>query len=48
MLEFLHSVLYIPKARIMTEKDIKGIKMKILVLRPINKIKCMPIKLSQY
>ncbi len=48
MLEFLHSVLYIPNARIMTVKAIKGIKMKTFVLRPIKKIKGMTIKLSQF
>jgi len=48
MLAFLHNVLYIPNPRIKTAKAVKGIKIKILVLRHINKIRCMPIKLSQY
>jgi len=45
MLAFLHRVLYMPNPKIMAAKAIKGIKMKILVLRPIFKIKRMYIKL---
>ena len=48
MFAFLHNVLYIPNARIKVAKAARGIKMKRLVLRPINKIRCIPIKLSQY
>jgi len=48
MFAFLHNVLYIAIPSIKTAKAINGIKMKILVLRPIIKIRCMPIKLSQY
>jgi len=47
MLAFLHNVLYIPNPKIKTANPTKGIKMKIFVLRPINKIRYMPIKLSQ-
>jgi len=48
MLTFLHNVLYIPNPKIIVAKATNGTKMKILVLRPIIKIGCMPIKLSQY
>jgi len=45
MLAFLHNVLYIPNPKMMAAKAINGIKIKILVLRPIFKIKWMHIKL---
>jgi len=47
MLEFLHKVMYIPSPSIIVAKTAKGIKMKMLVLRPIIEVKLMPIKLSQ-
>lgn len=46
MLAFLHNVLYIAIPKIKIAKATKGIKMKILVFRPIIKTKSMPIKLS--
>ena len=48
MFASLHNVLYIPIPRTSTAKAIKGTKRKMLVLRPINKIRGIPIKLSQY
>jgi len=45
MLAFLHNVLYMPKPKIIDAKTINGIRMKILVLRPMLKIKSMHIKL---
>lgn len=48
MLVFLHKVMYIPNPMITAAKTDKGIKRKMLVLRPINKTKEMSIKLSQY
>ena len=36
MFASLHNVLYIPIPRITAAKSAKGIKMKILVLRPID------------
>ena len=48
MLEFLHSVLYIPNPMIIAANAANGIKMKILVLRPMMKIVAMHIKLSHH
>jgi len=42
---FLHNVLYIPTPKMMAAKAANGIKMNILVLRPMYKIKLMHIKL---
>jgi hypothetical protein len=39
MLVFLHRVIYIPSPRMSVEKAIKGTKKRILVLRPMNKVK---------
>lgn len=39
MLEFLHNVMYIPNPRIIVAKAAKGIKRKMLVLRPMIKSK---------
>ncbi len=35
---FLHRVIYIPSPRMSVEKAIKGIKKRILVLRPMNNV----------
>ena len=48
MFEFLHIVLYIPKPKITAAKTDSGIKMKILVLRPMQNMKHFDIKLSQF
>lgn len=39
MVVFLHSVLYMPNPKIMVAKTTNGIKIKILVLRPMFKMK---------
>ncbi len=48
MFEFLQIVMYIPNPIMIAAKVANGTKRKKFVLRPINKIKTLPIKLSQY
>jgi hypothetical protein len=45
MFEFLQIVLYIPNPMMMAAKVAKGIRRKMLVFLPINKIARLPIKL---
>ena len=48
MFEFLQIVMYIPNPIMIAAKVANGTKRKKFVLRPINKIKTLPIKLSKY